>query len=579
MSFPAAASAEARARRRFIAPDFEVTTWPLLAPHYQTLLHAPLDTLPELEQWLLHRSELSFVVDEEASRRYILTTINTRDTEAEARLHQFYEEILPEITRVSNQLDQRLAEAAERLGLDPHRYETLLRDVRNDLELFRDENVPIFTQIELKAQEFGKLTGEMTIDYEGQTYTLPQAAKFLQRPERDVRQDVWTRVSDRRMQDRETLDALFDTLLGLRQQVAHNAGFESFTDYSFRAMGRFDYSPAEAEAFHTGVEQVFRPLYQQLLAQRRKALGVDALRPWDLDINYLCPTPLRPFETGAELLQKTQEIFARVHPDFYHVLREMEALSQLDLESRVGKAPGGYNSSLQETGFPFIFMNAAGSQKDVRTMVHEAGHAFHSYYTARLPMAADRNFTSELAEVASMSMELVTLPHWDVFYSDPSELRTAQIEQLVGIIEIFPWIATVDCFQQWVYRNPAHTHAERADAFRDIYQRFHGQEVDWSGLEDHLRYRWHRQIHIFEYPFYYIEYGIAQLGALQVWRNYLQNPDKALAQYIAFLQAGYTRPMPEVFATGGMRFDFGPAMMTELADFLRVQLAARGFEI
>jgi len=569
--------AEARAKRTFIPVDFAVSNWDSLQPYFEHLLNEPVASAQGLAQWIGQLDELMAVIDEEISRRHILRTCDTRNPEYADALTQMITEVLPRAAEWHNRLLKRYYESPYRQELDPALYGLFDRLAAKDIELFREQNLPLFSEIEVKAHEYGGIVGEMTVEINGQTLTLQQAARHLENRDRAHREAVWHQVSDRRAQDRQTLDELFDTLRALRNQVAQNAGFASFTDYKFADMGRFDYSKQDCLAFHQAIEAVVVPLRNRLQEKRRQALGLDTLRPWDLDVQYLGDIELRPFATGAELADKTLALYTRMRPDLGQMFGTLKTMGHLDLDSRIGKAPGGYNMGLKETGVPFIFMNAVGSQRDLATMVHEAGHAFHSFMTANAPIGQHKDLTSEIAELASMSMELMTMDYWDEFYTNADALRLAQIQQIVQIIDILPWTALVDAFQMWIYDNPHHTVADRNAHFVHLHRRFMGDVVDWSGLEHHREIIWQKQLHIFELPFYYIEYGIAQVGALQVWRNYAQNPQKALDDYLACLALGYSKPLPELYAVAGVRFSVSPQVLQEVVDFAVERLAKLGF--
>jgi oligoendopeptidase F len=394
----------------------------------------------------------------------------------------------------------------------------------------------------------------------------------LQSATRLVREDAWRKIWERRYQDHKTLDQLFDRLRDLRHQIAVNAGFANFRDYSFAALGRFDYTPQDCVNFHESVAEAVVPLLDQLASERKKKLGVKPLRPWDTKVDTEGHPPLKPFATGEELLEKTIKCFDRLDRELGDDLRIMRAMGHLDLESRKGKAPGGYNYPLEEIGVPFIFMNATSSLRDLVTMVHEGGHAVHSFLTRELPLKAFRNPPMEVAELASMSMELLSMDYWDVFFDNPDELRRAKLQHLESIIETLPWVATIDKFQHWIYEHPTHTDAERRENWLRIYTQFADTITDWSGFAFYKEYIWQRQLHLYEVPFYYIEYGIAQLGAIGVWRNYRKNPALGLAGYKNALSMGYKAPIREIYAAANVPFDFSRDYIRELMGFVAEEI-------
>ncbi|OFZ07758.1 MAG: oligoendopeptidase F, partial [Bacteroidetes bacterium RIFCSPHIGHO2_02_FULL_44_7] len=379
--------------------------------------------------------------------------------------------------------------------------------------------------------------------------------------------------SARRAQDKDALHELFDSLLEKRHQIALNAGFENFRDYKMQAMGRFDYSVKDCFDFHTSVKEVIVPIVRKLQKEKLALLGKPAFKPWDLAVDPEGKAPLKPFDGGEALLSGTVNMFERIDPYFGDCLSTMHAMNHLDLESKAGKAPGGYNYPLYEIGVPFIFMNAVGSQQDLVTMVHEGGHAVHSFLSRNLPLTGFKSLPSEVAELASMSMELLSMEEWKEFHRNPEDLNRARKEQLESILKILPWIAQVDEFQHWLYTHPAHTHAERTEKWMALNTAYGTGLSDWTGYEEVQETSWQRQLHIFEVPFYYIEYGIAQLGALGIWKNSLENKSKTIEQYKTALSLAYTRSIPEIYATAGVHFDFTSNYLRTLATFIDEQLA------
>jgi oligoendopeptidase F len=552
-----------KASRQFVPPSFEVKDWETLAPYFEELLTETPDSVAALEAYLRKRNELEAIVAEAYAWRYIRMTCHTQEKAYEEAFQAFVQQIMPQLSSYSDKLNRKIAANPyfDQLPDDP--YLTHVRQLKRQIELFREANIPLSTEAQTTSQQYSALTASMTIEYEGKTLTMQQAGKYLEVQDRAVREAVWKQMQARRDQDRSQLEGVFDQLVGLRHQMAQHAGYDSFTAYKFDAMGRFDYSLADTHAFHEAVETVVKPIYQQLLEERRARLGVDRLRPWDLAVDIFGDAPLVPFDEASQLLDRSMAALSHLRPEMGEMLRIMDRMGYLDLESRPGKAPGGYNYPLMETGVPFIFMNAAGSQVDVITMLHESGHAVHSFVTRDIPLNDLKQPPSEVAELASMSMELLCLDHYDQFYSDEEALRRAQKNQLLRCITIFPWIATVDAFQQWAYDHPDHHPDAREQAWLEIYHRFHGDTIDWTGFEAAQAGLWLKQGHIFDVPFYYIEYAIAQLGALAVWRNYREQPQEALNQYLDALTLGYTRPIPDIYEAAGIRFDFGVAYMRE----------------
>ncbi|WP_044514155.1 M3 family oligoendopeptidase [Hymenobacter sp. DG25B] len=562
-----------RPPRHYLPESFLVSDWATLEPYFIELRERDLHSAAELERWLLDRSELESVLSEDMAWRYIRMTCDTQDAGRAEAFQYFVSEIEPKVAPYDHALNEKMM-ASEYLGqLDPQRYRVFIRSVRQALEIYREANIPLKTEISTKQQQYAATVGAMTVTLDGEEITLPRAADRLKNPKRSVREEAYRAVQERRLQDAVPLDKLFTELVQLRHQMALNADFPNFRDYMFAALGRFDYTPQDCKHFHQAIRETVVPLIDDLDLARRQDLALPELRPWDLDVDVSGKAPLHPFETGEELLEKTITVFERLDPFLSDCLRTMRQMGNLDLESRKGKAPGGYNYPLDETGVPFIFMNATSSLRDVVTMLHEGGHAVHSFLTRRLPLSADKHPPSEVAELASMSMELMSMDHWDVFFSDPEELRRAKKTHLESVLETFPWVATIDKFQHWVYENPQHTEQERHQSWMTIFNEFNQRTVSWQGLEKYKPYLWQKQLHLYEVPFYYIEYAMAQLGAIAVWRNFRQNPQQGLAAYKRALALGYTAPIGEIYAAAGIRFDFSTEYLRTLADFVHDEMA------
>jgi oligoendopeptidase F len=558
-------------KRNFLPENLNID-WDSLAPLFEKLLSRELNSVTELEQWLKDRSELEAALEEDFAWRYIKMTCDTTNEDLVKSFQYFATEIEPKISPLNNDLNQKFVSCAFADDLDRQKYFIYTRGIKKALELFRDENIPIQTQIQLEQQKYQGITGSMSVNINGQEYTLEQAASFLKDLNRETRKIAWESITIRRLADSEKLNYLFNELKTLRHTVATNAGFENFRDYMFAALGRFDYTPQDCFDFHNSIQKVIVPLLAKQAEERKTALGLNALKPWDMDVDTSGKEALKPFSNGAELIDKSIVCFNRLGSFFGDRLQAMKDHNFFDVESRKGKAPGGYNYPLAETGAPFIFMNAANSFRDLTTMVHEGGHAIHTFVTADLELNDFKHCPSEVAELASMSMELISMDHWDVFFTDPEELKRAKKYQLRDVLKTLPWVAVVDAFQHWIYTNPNHTTAERTEAWKDIFTRFGAGFVDWSEHESALENLWQKQLHIFEVPFYYIEYGIAQLGAIAVWKNYKQNPEKGLNDYLEALKLGYTKSMKEIYQTAGISFDFSSAYIQELIDFVKDEL-------
>ena len=558
--------------RRFLPANFIVKNWAGLEPYFKNLLDRSINSITDLEQWLKDASELEAVISEDACWRQIRMTCDTENKELEEAFTFFMMEIQPKIQPLSDQLNRKLVECPFTSQLDQPKYFTYLRNVKKNIDLFREANIPLQAELNVESQHFGVIAGKMTVQVNGQEYTLPQAAKFLEDPDRSLREEVYRKISERRLQDKKELNELFTKLVHKRQQVAINTGFENYRDYKFIEMGRFDYSKEDCYQFHEAVKLHVMPLVNQLYENKKKKLGLNELRPWDIEAEPAGIQPLRPFKTGEELIEKTIACFDDMRSFFGDCLRKMKTMGHLDLESRKGKAPGGYNCPLAESGAPFIFMNAAGQLDDVTTMVHEGGHAIHSFLAHELELNGFKEYPMEIAEVASMAMELFSMNHWNVYFDSKEELQRAKEQQLERVITIFPWIATIDKFQHWVYENPNHSEEERASTWLKILEEFSSPLIDFSGLDEYRRYAWQRQLHLYEVPFYYIEYGIAQLGAIGLWQQYKQDSETAIQNYMNALQLGGTRTLPELFKAAGLKFDLSPDYISGLMGFVKKEI-------
>ncbi|MGV3505538.1 MAG: M3 family oligoendopeptidase [Adhaeribacter sp.] len=558
--------------RTFLPPDYKVKDWDTLEPYLEELKHRPVQHAGQLEQWLLDRSELESILAEEMGWRYIRMTCDTRDEAATEAFHYYVNEIEPRTAPYDHALNEKLIRSPYLSQLDADKYRIYLRSVKKAIEIFREENIPLNTDITTKQQQYAAITGAMTVTLDGEEMTLQRAADRLKSLDRSQREEAFRAIQERRFQDRDALNDLYTELVGLRHQVARNAGFANFRDYMFASLGRFDYSPQDCFDFHQAIQTTLVPVISALDRERKEKLGLGELRPWDLEVDESGKPPLEPFKTGEELLEKTIQCFYKLDTFLGDCLVTMRNMNRLDLESRKGKAPGGYNYPLDETGVPFIFMNATSSLRDVVTMLHEGGHAVHSFLTHPLPLGAFKHPPSEVAELASMSMELISMDHWDLFFQDADELRRAKRSHLESVLETFPWVATIDKFQHWVYEHPDHSLAEREANWLRIFREFNQQEVSWQGLNHFQAVMWQKQLHLYEVPFYYIEYAMAQLGAIAMWKFYKQDPAGALAGYKTALSLGYTRSIGEVYAAAGIRFDFSPEYIRSLADFVQQEM-------
>jgi oligoendopeptidase F len=509
----------------------------------------------DLRAWIGRWSELESAFSEESNRRYVAMTCDTEDPEKEKRYLHLETTIVPLAKPHWQALKKIYLDHPKRPALPPKVYGVMDRFIKNEFDLYREANIPLEAKDAELRQKYQKLAGAMSAPYDGREQTLQQLGAYLEETDRSRREEVWNLIAQRRLRDRDALEDLYDEMVKLRTQIARNAGFTDYRDYSFLAKGRFDYSPRHCFDFHRANEEAVVPALRKRHERRKAKMGLGVLRPWDLAVDPLGRPPLRPFRTMEELVEGCRRIFKRVHPDFERMFVAIRDRKYLDLNSRKGKAPGGYQTVFDVERMPFIFSNSAGLHRDVETLLHEGGHSFHSLQCRHLEPLFNRSYPTEFAEVASMGMELLGQPYLEEFYSK-EEADRARAQHLEDLLTTYPWVATIDAFQHWVYTHPDHTRQERREAWMDLRRRLGGLD-DWSGLEEAQAYSWHRQLHLFTVPFYYIEYGIAQTGALQVWKNAKKSRRQAIADYRAGEALGWTRPLPKLFRAARLRFDFG----------------------
>jgi len=571
---PAKWAAKCNMHTPFLPNPFIVTSKDDVLPLYEQLVNRNIHSAEDFQQLLQDVSDLESALSEDMAWRYIRMTCDTQNQEHEAAYLNFVQEIQPHLSPLEDQLNRKIvdSEFSGQWRNQSNANEIYLRGIQGAVEIFREANIPLHSELSTLAQEYSSIQGSMSIQWEDQTITLQQASNILMQTDRNNREKVWHLMQSRRSQDTDKLNELFNKMVALRHQLAINAGFNNFRDYMFKAMGRYDYNADACKDFHNSVETSVVPMLKDLMKHRKSLMGLEVLKPWDTQVDPLGRSPLKPFDGGEELLKKGIDCLNGIDPFFGECISTMESHQLLDLDSRLGKAPGGYNYPLAKTNMPFIFMNASGNLRDVETLVHEAGHAIHSFEMAPLSLNAYKNTPSEVAELASMSMELLTMNTWNAYFTDEDLLNRAKAEQLEGILSTLPWIAQVDAFQHWIYENPTHTTEERTAKWLELSARFGSGEVDYTGHETAIAHAWHKQLHIFEVPFYYIEYGFAQLGAIGVWRNYIQSGKEALENYKAFLKLGNTESIPKIYETAGVKFEFSESYIHELMSFVKAEL-------
>lgn len=548
----------------YVPADLDAGRLEALLPLFDELAARPLPDAAAIERWLRDESELASRIGAEQARRYVRMTRDTDDATARAAYLAIEQQVMPEVKVRSDALDKKLLATPALHDLDADRFEVLLRQRRTQSRLFRAENTDLQRQQSELQTRHQEIAGGTTVEFEGRTLTLQQLGPYFEHQDRGVRERVFHAGQAARSAHWDELEGIFDRLIALRTTMARNADFNTYTPYRFAELGRYDYTETDCRRFHDAIAERVVPAVRRLDRERARRLGVPRLRPWDLEVDPEGRPPLQPFTTEPELIALCRQLLAAVDPRFAAELDELARRDLLDLMSRKGKAPGGYQYQLEDERVPFIFANGVGVHRDVQTLLHECGHAFHSLLCRHHDLLAFRDYPIEIAETASMSMELLGLEHLGAVYA-PDDAKRAYARHLEGLLRTLTWIASIDAFQLWVYGKPVHTRDERRTAWLDIRRRF-GGDVDWSGLDDALAMQWIAQSHLFSHPLYYIEYGIAQVSALQVWRNYRREPQQAIAAYRRALALGGTRRLPELFAAADVAFDLSPQRLGELVD-------------
>ena len=562
---------------KFVSEDFDASAWENIEPYVNDLLERKLTCSKCIETLISDSSNLAEHISETGALLYIGMTCDTENSEKKDEFLNFVENVRPKLSEFSDKLNRRIIDHSSLEDL-PERYNLMIRGIESDIEIFRVENIPLGveqTKLVTKAQG---ITGAMTVEFEGKERTFPEMRGFLESNDRTQRKEAWKSMVNRWMKNSEELSEIFDKLIKIRHEIALNAGFKSYTDYMFRAMHRFDYSVEDCLIFHKSIEEICMPIVKKINSERKSSFGLNKLSPWDVNEksgsgpDIAGKLPLRPFETVNEMVTKLSQLFHNMSNDLGVKFDKLVEMDTLDLETRKGKAPGGYQYYLEKSRIPFIFMNAAGLQGDLETMIHESGHAFHSLYCGHLELIDERDYPIEFAEVASMSMELLTQPGWGIFYEEQKDADRAKISHLEGVIFLLPWIATIDAFQHWIYANPEHTRDERKLQWISLRERF-GSVMDWEGNEDFRELSWQQQGHLFGVPFYYVEYGIAQLGALQLWQTHRKNPEKALKDYSNAMKLGNTKTLPDLFAAAELELGFDAEHLNSLIGEVEIAMS------
>ncbi|BBE31445.1 oligoendopeptidase F [Tepiditoga spiralis] len=556
-------------KRKFFPEDINLNSFETVKGIFEKLLDEEINSTEELLEFIKKVSEFNNILSEEMAWKYINMTRFADKEEYSKDFNTFYANVVSPSNKYDFEINKKIYNNKYFKNL-PEDFELMKKIIANEIEMFREENIPLQIKENELTTKYAEIMSKLTVEFDGKEMTLIQLGKYLKDPDRNIREKAWRVGAEKINEKAKELNNLFDELKKIRIKIAKNAGFDNYRDYMHKAKGRFDYTPEDLIEFHNSVEKVVLPVLKDLNNKKAKKLNVEKLRPWDTTVDPDGKI-LKPFETTEEFINSAIKILHNVKPEFGENLNKMKNSGFLDLENRKGKAPGGYNYPLSETGAPFIFMNAIGMQGDVRTLLHESGHAMHSFSMNWIPYSYYHQTPSEVAELASMSMELLTLDYLNEYYTDKEDIKKAVLEQFERSLDVLPWVMTVDAFQHWIYLNPDHTADERTNYFKDLMDRFN-TDIDWTNLDEEKGNRWLRQLHIFEVPFYYIEYAMSQLGALAIYKNFKENGKKAVEQYEAFLKLGYTKPVSELYRAAGIKFDFSEKYIGELMEFMKKEI-------
>ncbi len=547
--------------------------WGDYEPFFEHLLNQEINS-GNIESWMKYWSDFSEMIGEVGTDVYVSTTVDTTDEKAKRRFNTFLEDISEKASKKNQDLKKKLIES----GITPDNFDIPMRAIKSEVELFCEENLPLMTKDSKLSKEYDAIIGAQTVEWEGKEITITQLSPVLLGTNREKREKAWKLAARRRLKDRNKINKIWQKILEIRVQIAKNSGYDNYRSWRWEYLQRFDYTPDDCLDFHSGIEKVVKPFADRLIKSRKEELGLDVLKPWDLSVDTHNRDPLKPFEDASELEEKCHNIFTAVDNDLGNHFNIMRKEKLLDLANRKGKAPGGYCTEYYHRRLPFIFMNAVGTHSDVQTMLHEGGHAFHVFESDQLPYSAQREVGMEFAEVASMAMELLAAPYITKenggFYNS-NDANRARIEHLEKVIMFWPYMAVVDGFQHWAYTNPKDAmNPENCDAeWTRLWKRFQTfDDLDYSEFKDVIATGWHNKLHIYHVPFYYVEYGMAQLGAIQVWGNALKNQKKAVEKYRHALSKGGNATLPELFQTAGAKFSFDENMLNYAVNLIEDQI-------
>lgn len=551
--------------------EIDILNFETIEPLLQALLERPIESKNDLEQWLQDVEKLKDQLDEKAWWVDLNNWKNTENEPYKKAVQIFWDEVNPKMELYYNQFDHKLMNCRFVDDLDQDQYFIYLRHIKNKLHLYKKENEELFAKTNLIANQYFEISGKSSVVIKDEELTLSQASNYLEYTDRSVRKEAYEKILECKIKNRKNLDDVFDQLVDFRHQIALNAGYLNFRDYTFKALGRFDYTPEDCLEFHQSIQEVLIPIINKIYDKRKRDLKYKQLKPYDLKVDTSGrKAPLKAYTNTRDFTDKMIQALGKVDPTFGDVLSKMDKKEFLDLESRKNKAPGGYCVLLPVSKTPFIFMNATGTLDNIRTLSHEAGHGVHDYYMLDLPAGSLKRYEipSEIHEYPAKTMELLVLEHWDIFFSSEDDLRQAKSWFLESMITYYPWIALVDSFQHWLYLNPKHTASERGNKWIELFEKFNSPLVTYENYEVAKAIRWQDKLHIFQAPFFYIEYAMARLGSIATWKLYKTNPKQAIQNYKNAMCMGYTKTIPEVYKAAQIEFNFSKSYVQELFDFV-----------
>lgn len=539
---------------------------------YKRFLNRTIKNVEELDSWIKSYSELEDEILEVINKDFSAFQAYNDDMKIKNKFNRDVEKLMPIVKKYSAEINKFIYNNEFTKELNSDIYAHFLESVNNSINIFRNENIILEIEEDKICTEYSSILGDFIIHWNGNKRTLPQMYVYLENSNRDLRENAWEYMQSEKLKKADEIDDLMNRLIKIRHQKALNSGFNNFRDYAFRKYERFSYTPEDCFELHDSILEYVVPLKVEIEKKHKLALNVDVYRPWDAYASTEDENSLRPFDNIEELIDGTIRIFKKIDKEFAAHIGEIKSHGFLDIESRKGKSSGLFCKNLPISRLSYIFMNTTGTQQDLISLIHECGHAIHNMLSGNLELSKYKQLNMESAEFAALSMELLTMDKWDEFYKNKNELKHAKRKELEDILKFIPWTIGIDKFQHWMYLNPEHTPRERNAKFAEIAKEFYCPFSDWSSYENELENKWKFQSHIFIAPFFYIEYSISLIAAIQLWKNYKESPKVTLQNYKNALSLGNSKPLAEIYKTAGIKFDFSADTIKELTQFLWVEL-------